>query len=264
MRNLNSTKYIVVFCTVVCLVCSIFVAGAAVLLKDRQESNKVLDRQKKVLTVAGLLAEDAQVSASEAQRLYQAHIRARVIDLATGDVDAKIDPVTFDMAAILGSDATSYSATGEEIGTTGLTRLPKKALVFEVVFGDAVEMVVLPIQGKGLWSTLYGYLAIDSNGNTIRGITFYAHGETPGLGGEVDNPNWKAVWSGRKAYNEKGEAAIEVIKGKAAGAAVAPHKVDGLAGSTITSKGVTRFTRFWLGPKGYGPFLARMQKGVKS
>jgi Na+-transporting NADH:ubiquinone oxidoreductase subunit C len=264
MRNLNSTKYIVGFCTVVCLVCSIFVAGAAVLLKDKQEANAVLDRQTKILVVAGILAEDAKVKPAEVDRLYTTHIRGRVVDLATGEVDAKADPASFDMVAILADDATSIAATPEEIGITGLTRLPKKALVFEVTFGESVEMVVLPIQGKGLWSTLYGYLAIDSNGNTIRGITFYKHGETPGLGGEVDNPSWKAVWSGRKAYNEKGEPAIEVIKGKAPGAAVAPNKVDGLSGSTITSNGVTKFTRFWLGAKAYGPFLARLQKGVKS
>lgn len=265
MRNLNSTKYIVVFCSVVCLVCSIFVAGAAVLLKDKQEINAVLDRQKKVLVVAGLLAENAQVKPDEIQRLYKTHIRGRVVDLATGEIDPKADAATYDLAAVLSDNNASRPAEGAEVSITGLTRIPKKGLVFEVVFGDTVEMVVLPIQGKGLWSTLLGYLAIDSNGNTIRGITFYKHGETPGLGGEVDNPSWKAVWSGRKAYNEKGEPAITVIKGPAGGAAVAPHKVDGLSGATITGNGVTKFVQFWLGAKGYGPFLARLQKGgVKS
>ena len=261
MRNLNSTKYIVVFCSVVCFVCSIFVAGAAVLLKEKQEANAVLDRQTKILVVAGLLAENAKVKPAEVERLYTTHIRGRVIDLASGEIDAKADPATYDLAAVLADDATSVKATPEEITVTGLARIPKKALVFEVVFGDSVEMLVLPIQGKGLWSTLMGYLAIDRNGNTIRGITFYKHGETPGLGGEVDNPSWKAVWSGRKAYNAKCEPAIAVVKGKAGSAADAPNKIDGLSGATITGNGVTKFVQFWLGAKGFGPFMARLQKG---
>lgn len=262
---LNNWKYIVAFCSGVCLVCSIFVAGAAVMLKDKQEVNRVLDRQQKVLTVAGLLAENAKVKPAEVERLYKTHIRPRVVDLASGEYDTKMDAATFDLAAVVADNALSRPSEGEEIATTGLIRQPKKGRIFEVVFGDSIEMVVLPIQGKGLWSTLYGYLAVDRNGNTIRGITFYAHGETPGLGGEVDNPAWKANWSGRKAYNEKGEAAIGVIKGKAPGAAEAPFQIDGLSGATITGKGVTRFVRYWLGPQGYGPFLVRLQKGgVKS
>ena len=125
-------------------------------------------------------------------------------------------------------------------------------------------MVILPIEGKGLWSTLYGYLAVGRDGNTIRGITFYQHGETPGLGGEVDNPKWKALWPGRKAYDAEGHAAIGVIKGQAPGAAEAPHKVDGLSGATITSNGVTKLVRFWLGDGGFGKFLAGFRKGERA
>jgi Na+-transporting NADH:ubiquinone oxidoreductase subunit C len=120
-------------------------------------------------------------------------------------------------------------------------------------------MLVLPIQGLGLWSTLYGFLAIDADGNTIRGITYYQHAETPGLGGEVDNPRWKSLWPGRKIYDD-GEPAIQVIKGAAGPPAQDPYRVDGLSGATLTSNGVTFMLEFWLGPNGFGPYLDRLRE----
>ena len=100
-------------------------------------------------------------------------------------------------------------------------------------------MLIMPIEGKGLWSTLYGFLSLDADMNTVRGITFYKHGETPGLGGEVDNPNWKALWNERQAFDADGSVEISVIKGRAGPASEDPHRVDGLSGATLTSKGVS-------------------------
>ncbi|MEZ4463518.1 MAG: Na(+)-translocating NADH-quinone reductase subunit C [bacterium] len=257
-------KYIVGFATVVCLVCSVVVAGSAVGLREVQETNKVLDRQKKVLIVAGLMAENAQVSADEVQRLFKENVRPRVVDLATGQYDEQTDPAGFDQQKALKDPNASHKAESPEAKAAGIQRLPNKALVYEIISGKDIEMVILPIEGKGLWSTLYGYLAVGRDGNTIRGITFYQHGETPGLGGEVDNPKWKALWPGRKAYDAQGHAAIGVIKGQAPGAAEAPHKVDGLSGATITSNGVTKLVRFWLGEGGFGKFLAGLRKGEKA
>ena len=114
-------------------------------------------------------------------------------------------------------------------------------------------MIVLPIKGYGLWSTLYGFLALDKDAVTVRGITYYQHGETPGLGGEVDNPTWKAKWPGRKAYDESWAPALRVIKGQAGPPSSSPHQVDGLSGATITSRGVNDMINFWLGESGFAP-----------
>jgi Na+-transporting NADH:ubiquinone oxidoreductase subunit C len=138
--------------------------------------------------------------------------------------------------------------------------VPENILVDEVRDDSgALEMVILPIWGKGLWSTLYGFLALDSDLRTISGITFYDHKETPGLGGEVDNPRWKSLWRGRQAFDETGEVAIEVIKGRAGPPDEDPYLVDGLTGATITSRGVGNFVQFWLGEAGYGPYLDRLR-----
>ena len=102
-----------------------------------------------------------------------------------------------------------------------------------------------------LWSTLYGFLALDARTFEIQGITFYQHGETPGLGGEIDNPKWKALWPGKRAFDENMNPVIEVVKGQAS----ADNEVDGLSGATMTSRGVTNLLRFWLGENGYGPYL---------
>ena len=133
--------------------------------------------------------------------------------------------------------------------------------LYEIMKGDDLEMVVLPVEGKGLWSTLYGFLALDADGDTIRGIAFYKHGETPGLGGEIENPRWQALWDGRKAYDSAGRPVIAVIKGKAGDTSSDPHHVDGLSGATLTSNGVTALVQRWLGEDGYGPFLAKLRKG---
>ena len=119
--------------------------------------------------------------------------------------------------------------------------------------------LILPIEGKGLWSTLYGFIALAPDTTTIQGITFYEHGETPGLGGEVDNPTWKALWVGRRAYDDDWQPAIEVMKGFAGPAAEDPNRVDGLSGSTLTARGVTNLVQFWLGENGFDPFLERLR-----
>jgi Na+-transporting NADH:ubiquinone oxidoreductase subunit C len=143
----------------------------------------------------------------------------------------------------------------------GVQRLAKYAVVYHVLDADQkVEMVVIPIKGYGLWSTLYGYLALDKDGNTVHGITYYQHGETPGLGGEVDNPRWKSLWPGRKAYDESGNEALTVIKGQAGPASSDPYRVDGLSGATLTSRGVSHMLELWLGPNGFKPYLEKFRQ----
>lgn len=266
----NSSVYIVFFCVAVCLVCAVLVSSAAVGLKPLQVKNQILDRQKNVLSVAGLMTAATPLSESEVQDLFSKRIRAVVVDLEKGAIDDSVDPKTYDQQKAL-SDAELSKAAPKN--PAGVARLPNKALVYYVSKTDmdeqgkgfALDQYILPVEGKGLWSTLYGFVALAPDGNEIKGLTFYQHGETPGLGGEVDNPNWKAKWPGRLVYGPEGLAAsdfgepeIQVIKGQAGSVEEAPHKVDGLSGATITSKGVSSLLRFWLGENGFGPFLKKV------
>ena len=251
-----SNAYIIGFATAICLVCSIVVSTSAVALRDRQDRNKVLDRQTKVLVVAGVLEEGQAASAEEIDKLFETNIRTRVVDLASGEYDDSVDPTTYDQRKATKDPGLSSAAPKN---SAGLTRVPEKALVYQRMDGEEVQSLILPIEGKGLWSTLYGFIALAPDTTTIEGITFYEHGETPGLGGEVDNPNWKALWVGRKAYDESWQPAIEVIKGAAGPPAEDPYQVDGLSGSTLTSRGVTNLVQFWLGENGFDPYLQKLR-----
>jgi Na+-transporting NADH:ubiquinone oxidoreductase subunit C len=127
---------------------------------------------------------------------------------------------------------------------------------------EGIETMILPIHGYGLWSTLYGFVALEGDLKTVVGLGFYQHAETPGLGGEVDNPNWKQQWTGKVVYDENGEVAVQVIKGSVdPGMANAEHKIDGLAGATLTSRGVEKLVQFWMGKNGFRPFLDNLKSG---
>jgi len=210
------------------------VSASAVVLRERQENNRQLDIQRNVLEVAGLSDPGEKLTPADIDGRFAA-VRPRVVDAATGAPIEGVDP--------LGMLA------------------PDQRLVYEVLDGEQIALFVLPVEGKGLWSTLYGFVALAPDRNTIEGITFYQHGETPGLGGEVDNPRWKAGWQGRKAFGPDGQPAVHVIKGKAGEAASDPYRVDGLSGATLTSNGVTQLVQFWLGDEGYGPYLDRQREG---
>ncbi len=257
----HSVRYIVMFAAAICVVCSIFVSSAAVLLRDRQEENKVLDRQSKVLSVAGLIEADESLTPDEIRARYEENIKPVVIELATGEPAEGIEPSEFDQKAAKADPARSTEAPANE---AKVQRLPNHALVYELMEGEEIKALIFPIEGKGLWSTLYGFLALDADANTVKGITFYEHGETPGLGGEVDNPNWKALWPGRKMFSG-GEPKLGVKKGQAGPPDKDPYQVDGLSGATITSRGVTHLVRFWMGDDGFGPFLSkyRKEKGIQ-
>ncbi|MFK7896087.1 MAG: Na(+)-translocating NADH-quinone reductase subunit C [Myxococcota bacterium] len=257
----HSTGYIIGFAVAICLVCALFVAGSAVGLKDMQDANKVLDRQTKVLTVAGMIEDGASVPREEVASLFDSSIQQKVVSLETGAILGDIDAASFDQQAAAADPDRSSLAPDN---AAKVRRLPNNALVFDVVENGQLTGLILPIEGYGLWGTLYGYLALAPDAKTIKGITFYKHKETPGLGGEVDNKRWKALWPGRKAFNDRGKPMIAVKKGAAGSPEEDPYNVDGLSGATITSRGVTNLVRFWLGDDGFGPYLAkyRAQAGV--
>jgi Na+-transporting NADH:ubiquinone oxidoreductase subunit C len=255
----GSTSYNLGFAAAICVVCAIVVSSSAVSLKDRQGTNAALDMHRNVLVAAGLAAEDEELSAEETEERF-ARIRRVVINLETGGEAPDIDPATFDYRRAAADPATSRRAPENP---SLVQRLANHAVVYRVENeAGALETLVLPVEGYGLWGTLHGFLALDADLTTIKGLTFYEHKETPGLGGEVDNPRWKALWKGRRAFDDQLNPEITVIKGSAGPPSQDPYRVDGLSGATMTSRGVTNLLHFWLGENGFGPYLERLrQKG---
>ena len=250
----GSVGYNLVFAAVTCVICAVFVSGSAVALRDRQQANELLEKQRNVLLAAGLASEDEKLERAEVERRSEA-IRQVVIDLRSGDEAPELDPAVFDQRSATADSETSREAPSND---AGVQRTPNHALVYELERDAGLDLVVLPVSGLGLWSTLHGFVALDADLVTVRGLTFYEHKETPGLGGEVDNPRWKSLWPGRRVFDGD-QVRIEVIKGRAGSPEDDPYRVDGLAGATITSRGVSRLLRFWLGEHGFKPYLNRLQ-----
>ena len=242
---------------VLCLVCSIVVAGSAVGLKSRQQEQRALDKQRNILAVAGLMQQG--MDADAVAETFAARITPRLVNLATGELLDK-DPGKFNQAQALKDPQQSIALDASQ-DPAGIKRRSNLAEIYLVRDAQQqIQEVVLPIYGNGLWSMMYAFVALDNDGNTVKGITYYDQGETPGLGGEVENPSWRQQWVGKQLFDDNGQPAIRVVKGGARQGDV--HGVDGLSGATLTSNGVQHTFDFWLGEHGFGPFLKKVREGA--
>ena len=266
MSNKESTNKTILVAFLLCLVCSIVVAGSVVLLKPTQEINKALNLKANILAAAGLLPESNNAADIEAAF---SRIDARIVDLDTGEyVDPEVvgrkTALAYDQRKASKDPKLSESLSGD-IDIASIKRRVKYAKVYLVQSEGQLDTIILPISGYGLWSTLHGFVALEKDANTIVGLGFYEHAETPGLGGEVDNPRWKALWAGKKLFDlqSSDEPKIKLLKGSVdPESKTAQYEVDGLAGATLTSRGVTNLVQFWMGEHGFQQYLNRLRKEV--
>ncbi len=250
-NNNDSIKKTLFVVIALSLVCSIIVSTAAVVLKPKQQANAVLDQQTKILEVAGVDLE------GDIPALYAENIEPRLVDFATGDfVDG--DASAYDQRQSAKDPAQSIKLTGEQ-DAAKIIRRANTGVVYLVKEGAETTKVIIPVHGNGLWSMMYAFVAIETDGNTVSGLTYYEQGETPGLGGEIENPTWRAQFVGKKLFDENHKPAIEIVKGGAPEGS--EHGVDGLSGATLTAVGVQHTFDFWLGDMGFGPFLAKVRDG---
>ncbi|HAG96542.1 MAG: Na(+)-translocating NADH-quinone reductase subunit C [Pseudomonadales bacterium] len=268
MSSNDSTGKTLLVASLLCIVCSIVVSTAAVALKGEQVKNKLLDKNRNILAAAGMLEEGKSV-----QEIFEQRLEVKLVNLDTGEYlteetatedwqkAALKNPVAYDQRKAAKTKGQNEILEGSE-DIASIKRQAQYATVY-LAKDEAgnVETIILPVHGYGLWSTLYGFLALQTDAKTVVGLGFYEHGETPGLGGEVDNPKWKSMWPGKEVFDEEGDVAIRLVKGSVDPKAPnAEHKVDGLAGATLTSNGVTNLLQFWLGKNGFGPYLEKVKE----
>ncbi len=247
--SIKKTLFVVVALS---LVCSVVVSAAAVFLRDMQQANAVLDKQKNIIAVAGL--EGKQGSIPE---LFEQYIEPRLVDFESGNfVDG--DANQYDQRKAAKDPQQSIRLMAEQ-DNAKILRRANTGLVYLVKEGGTTSKIILPMHGNGLWSMMYAFVAVETDGNTVSGITYYEQGETPGLGGEVENPRWRGQFVGKKLFGKDGKPAIKVFKGGAPEGN--EHGVDGLSGATLTANGVQNTFDFWLGNMGFGPFLAKVRDG---
>ena len=251
----DSTANILIVAVTLCLVCSVIVSTAAVKLRPQQQINKLLDQKINILKVSGLWEEDADI-----ESLFSS-IETRVINLETGSVADEINAAIYDQRKASKINNLSIELASD-IDLANINRRANFAKIYLVKEDNQVVRYVLPIHGYGLWSTLYGYVTLEEDLNTIYALKFYDHKETPGLGGEVDNLKWQASWKGKQLFDQDNQLALNVVKG-----AVVPgnvnenYQVDGLSGATLTSNGVTNMFQFWMGEYGFEEFMNKVRAG---
>jgi Na+-transporting NADH:ubiquinone oxidoreductase subunit C len=252
MPNESPLKMLIVTVTL-CFICSVLVSTATVLLRPQQQVNKALERQRNILQAAGLVEEGKSIP-----ELFQA-VETRVVDLATGEYVEMPDPASYDQYAAA-KDPQQKVVIPPEIDIAKVRQRAKYASVYLVRRNNQLQYIILPVQGYGLWSTMYGFLALQGDAQTVAGLSFYQHGETPGLGGEIENPLWRDKWQGKQIYDDSGTIRFQVIKGAVDPAkADSRYQVDGIAGATLTSRGVDNLVRYWLGENGFGPYLEKIR-----
>ncbi|MDX2366815.1 MAG: Na(+)-translocating NADH-quinone reductase subunit C [Colwellia sp.] len=240
------------FVFIICLVCAALVSISAIGLKPLQQANKLLDKQTKILEASGLI----EKAGTDIVGTYAKFVEAKMIDLDSGAIiEGNTD--VFDERSDARDVSKSIKPTND---MAGINRRANNAVIYLVRDDQGqLDTIVLPIVGSGLWDLMYGFIGLAPDLNTVRSVVYSDLKETPGLGAEVLNPKWKALWPGKKMYNEQGEAAIQLVKGGSKQGDV--HGVDALSGATLTSNGVTRTLRFWLGTEGYGPFVTKFKDG---
>lgn len=250
----NNVGKTVLVAFALCLVCSVIVSSTAVSLKDKQAYNAALDMKKNVLSAAGMLDKDTDVSATFEK------FQTIIVDLETGELVDDVEASSFDQRAAAKSPETNVKIpAGEDVA--GLSTRSKYGKIF--VYKDEAgqpQIYIFHITSKGLWSTMYGFMALGQDLNTVKGFGYYSQAETPGLGGEVDNPNWKKQWVGKNVYGENESVEIKLAKGAVESSSpVADYRVDGLSGATITGNGVSSSMQYWFGENGYGKFIDKVK-----
>ena len=254
MSNNDSTSKTLLVALILCIVCSVLVSSAAVMLKPLQQKNKSLDMKTNILRAAGLYQEDVSVEEQFKK------VKARIVDLETGTYSDAVDADSYDQRKAAKDPAMSNDLS-EEQDIAKIGRQAKYVKVYIVEDAKGLDKIILPIKGYALWSTLYGFIALNNDLNTVAGLGFYEHAETPGLGGEIDNPGWKALWVGKHVYAGD-DVAISVIKGSSDPASPKhDYQIDGLSGATLTSRGVDNLIKFWMGENGFAPFLENLKRG---
>lgn len=258
MSNNDSIKKTFTVAFLLCLVCSVVVSTAAVLLKPAQTANKEKDFKINILKAGGLY-DQGVADGKSIEEMFES-ITTHLVDLDTGRYTDAVDVDAYDQRKAAKDPALSDSLTPEQ-DLAKISSREKYAKIYTVENDEGIQKLILPVKGYGLWSTLYGFVSLESDLNTVSGFAFYEHAETPGLGGEVDNPNWKALWEGKQVYND-GKVELTVVKGKAnPNSSLANYEVDGLSGATLTSNGVSNLVKFWMGDMGFAKYINNLKNG---
>lgn len=242
----HSKPYTIGFILIITALFGLLLALAASALRERQQFNEEVNVKRNILMAVGVLDRDREMELDEIDAMYQESVQSFAVD-PDGMVVEGVSGESLDLEVVLQDPDTSRH------------RYP----VFMATDAAGSTVYAIPVFGKGLWSTLYGYLALEADLETVRGMTFYAHGETPGLGAEIEQAWFQDNFVGKKIYDGGALRTIRVVKGTVENRIQDPgerdYYVDGISGATITGRGVSNLleTKVAL----YEPFFERVRAG---
>ena len=242
----HSKPYSIGFILIITALFGLLLALAASALRERQQFNEEVNVKRNILMAVGVLDRDREMELDEIDAMYQESVQSFAVD-PDGMVIEGVSGESLDLEVVLQDPDTSRH------------RYP----VFMATDAAGSTVYAIPVFGKGLWSTLYGYLALEADLETVRGMTFYAHGETPGLGAEIEQAWFQDNFVGKKIYDAGELRTIQVVKGTVENRIQDPgdrdYFVDGISGATITGRGVSNLleTKVAL----YEPFFRRIRAG---
>jgi len=257
MNNDSPQKaLLVVF--LVALVCSILVSVASVTLKPIQQRNQLVERSRNVIALTGLVENGISLSTDEILEAVD-RLDIRVLNIDTGTFADEINPAEFNAHAALNDPERSIAIPSNE-DVANLSRRSSYEVIYLVWNGNEFSRVILPIVGQGMWSTIRGFIALESDLNTIAAVSFYEQAETAGLGDQIQRPDWLAQWQNRKLFDNRGNFRFRTGPGTISpDSPAAAHQVDSLSGATVTSDAVTQIIAYWFGPNGYQIFLDNLK-----
>jgi Na+-transporting NADH:ubiquinone oxidoreductase subunit C len=211
-----SNRYIFIFSTVMVVVVATLLSLAATMLQPAQERNLEIEKKKSML-------ESIRVPATRqnAVELYSRYIKESFVLNSKGET-------------VDGIDAFTVVLRNEQRKPVEQQSLP----VFRAVNENNETVIILPVEGKGLWGPIYGYVSLLPDMNTIYGVTFDHKGETPGLGAEINTTPYENMFREKKLFDNESFVSIQVIKGGTTPENL--HGVDAISGGTITSKGLEK------------------------
>jgi Na+-transporting NADH:ubiquinone oxidoreductase subunit C len=255
----QSNGYIIGYTAGLTVVCALVLAFVSLLLKDRQDANVQREMKQNILSTVMTLDDKADVEA-----LYTKRVKSYLVD-ANGD---KVEKDASGAAIVVEKLPTSFVADEYKKSVN-----ERKFPVYEIVNENdpnKTDYFVLPVYGYGLWNNISGYISLEGDLNTVKGVKFSHVGETPGLGARIADAEIQGRYAGKKLFEGPEMVAIMMQKGENGGGSASiaafkdnPHAVDGMSGATITGKGVNNMLAEYF-KQGYKNFLLNKKGGNKA
>jgi Na+-transporting NADH:ubiquinone oxidoreductase subunit C len=211
-----TNRYIFIFSSVMVIIVATILSMAATMLKPQQEKNLEVEKKKSMLESINIPADR-----TNAEELYSRYIKESMVVNSKGEKKEGLDPFTVEMKLEQKKAPADQSLS-----------------VFFATPDDGEKVIILPLEGKGLWGPIYGFISLRSDLNTIYGITFDHKGETPGLGAEINQTPFESQFIGQKLFENGKFVSVKVLKSNEK--PIVNHSVDAISGGTITSKGLEK------------------------